>query len=408
MTKPWTSLAILSLLISPAFGAEAPVGLDGQTNGLTDQATYDANRKTFDEVEAIDDGLGPVYNAQSCRECHQNPVSGGASQVGELRAGHTVHGRFQNPVVRINDGKDTITGRSLINDRAICPQAQERVPDGNPIHAFRVSLSLLGDGFIEAVPDGTLKALARKNGGIALKVPILEAPGQGAIGRFGWKAQHASLLSFSADAYLNEMGITNRLQPNEVTTVCQPSNVAQPNDQSNDIEKFAAFIRATKAPPRDEIQAATREARRGEQLFKEIGCEGCHVATMRTAPAGTQIAGGTFTIPEALGDKTFHPYSDFLLHNVGTGDGIGIAVVEHFGPQAGYMPQAAIDQTANRMRTPPLWGVRLRTRLMHDGASVTFFDAIRRHAGEARGEARRFIRLIDREQSALIAFLRSL
>src|SRR6266850_7873730 len=173
MTKPWTSLAILSLLISTAFGAEAPVGFDGQTNGLTDQATHDANRKTFDEVENIDDGLGPVYNAQSYRECHQNPVSGGASQVSELRVGHTVRGRFQNPVVRINNGKDSITGRSLINDRAICPQAQESVPDGNPIRTFRVSLNLLGDGFIEAVPDATLAALARKNHGIALKVPIL-------------------------------------------------------------------------------------------------------------------------------------------------------------------------------------------------------------------------------------------
>ena len=110
---------------------------------------------------------------------------------------------------------------------------------------------------------------------------------------------------------------------------------------------------------------------------------------MRTAPAGTKIDGGTFTIPEALGDKVFHPYSDFLLHDVGTGDGIGIAVAEHFGAQAGYMPRAAVDQTANRLRTPPLWGVRLRTRLMRDGANVTFFDAIRRHAGEARGEARR-------------------
>jgi hypothetical protein len=129
-----------------------------------------------------------------------------------------VRGRFQTPVVRINNGKDTITGRTLINDRAICPQAQERVPAGNPIRTLRMSLNLLGDGFIEAVPDATLEALARKNGGLALKVPILEAPGQGAIGRFGWKAQHASLLSFSADAYLNEMGITNRLQPDEVTT----------------------------------------------------------------------------------------------------------------------------------------------------------------------------------------------
>src|SRR5215470_17439797 len=158
MPKLWSSLRMqgllsAALLISTALAAgplEAPTGLDNRTNGLTDQATHDANRKTFDEVETIDDGLGPVYNAQSCRECHQNPVSGGASQVGELRVGHAVRGRFQNPVVRINNGKETIAGRTLINDRAICPQAQESAPAGNPIRTFRVSLNLLGDGFIEA------------------------------------------------------------------------------------------------------------------------------------------------------------------------------------------------------------------------------------------------------------------
>src|SRR5882672_3895452 len=248
---PWTReeamkrVAMLSaLLISTALAAsmvEAPVGLDGQTNGVVDQATHDANRQTFDEVETIEDGLGPVYNAQSCRECHQNPVSGGASQVSELRVGHTVRGRFQNPVVRINNGKDTITGRTLINDRAICPQAQESVPDGNPIRTFRVSLNLLGDGFVENVPDLELLALAALNGGVAIQVPILESPGQVGVGRFGWKDQHASLLSFSADAYLNEQGVTNRLLPTEVTPICNPPDVPEPNDVGNDIDIFARF-----------------------------------------------------------------------------------------------------------------------------------------------------------------------
>src|SRR5262249_61425171 len=107
-------VAMLSaLLISTTLTAgavEAPVGFDGQTNGMVDQATHDANRETFDEVETIEDGLGPVYNAQSCRECHQNPVSGGAGQVSELRVGHTVRGRFENPVVPINSATNTVTG----------------------------------------------------------------------------------------------------------------------------------------------------------------------------------------------------------------------------------------------------------------------------------------------------------
>ncbi|HTT38055.1 MAG TPA: di-heme oxidoredictase family protein, partial [Burkholderiales bacterium] len=178
----------------------------------------------FDEVEQISSGLGPLYNAQSCRECHQNPVSGGASQVTVLRVGHLDHeGHFQNPEIPIASGTEVITGRSLVNDRAICPNAtfpngefQEHVPDSETVRATRISLSLLGDGFVEAVADQTLVDLAQRQCkstrgricGQVVQVPIVEAPGQMAVGRFGWKDQHASLLSFVADSYLNEIGIT--------------------------------------------------------------------------------------------------------------------------------------------------------------------------------------------------------
>src|SRR5215475_6429411 len=298
----------LFLVSTPTQPQDAQTGFDNKSNGMVDDTTHQADLATFDEVEQIAEGLGPLYNAQSCRECHQNPVSGGGSQVTELRAGHEGKGKhFLTPDIPIAHGAETISGRSLVNDRAICPsgafpdkEIQERVPDTETIRTFRLSLSVLGDGFIEAVPDKTFvdisghqcQSTKGKICGQVLFVPIVEAPGQMGVGRFGWKAQHASLLSFSADAYLNEMGITSRLQPNEVTTVCQPPGVPQPNDQSNDIDKFAMFMRATKAPPRDEIQAATHKARRGEYLFKQIGCERCHIATLRTAPAGTKINGG--------------------------------------------------------------------------------------------------------------------
>jgi CxxC motif-containing protein (DUF1111 family) len=163
-----------------------------------------------------------------------------------------------------------------------------------------------------------------------------------------------------------------------------------------------------KAPPRDEVLAALPGAKIGERTFRRIGCERCHVSTFTTAPAGTKINGETFTIPDALGNKTFHPFSDFLLHNVGTGDGIGIATVEHFGAQAGYMKRSDVDLTRNRMRTAPLWGLRVRPRLMHDGGSLTIFDAILRHRGEANPAARRFERLPTNEQNNLLVFLRSL
>jgi CxxC motif-containing protein (DUF1111 family) len=410
---------------------EAPAGFDNKSNGLVDDPTHQADQVKFDEVEGVADGLGPLYNAQSCRECHQNPTSGGGSQITELRVGHLgPDHRFVNPDIPIAHGAAIIMGRTLVNDRAICPSAafpdteiQERVPESETIRTTRISLSLLGDGFVEAIPDRTLVDLARgqctsthgKVCGLVVYVPIVEAPGQSGIGRFGWKNQHASLLSFSADAYLNEMGITTQLFPDEVTKLC--NTVAEPNDKPGpdglaDVDHFARFARALKAPARDPTLAATPAARRGSDLFDKIGCAVCHVRTLTTAPTGTRINGGAFTIPAALGGKTFHPFGDFLIHDVGTGDGIVVPTVEHYGRAARQMPRECspenFEKTRTRVRTAPLWGVRLRSRLMHDGISVTLRDAILRHAGEADQATHGFRRLSSKDQEAIVEFLESL
>jgi len=126
-----------------------------------------------------------------------------------------------------------------------------------------------------------------------------------------------------------------------------------------------------------------------------------------SSPAGTKLNGGTYTVPAAPGNGLFHPFSDFLLHDVGTGDGIEIAVVEHFGRRYAHM-QEHMSPTANRTRTAPLWGVRLRSRLMHDCESLTLRDAIERHRGEASDAHRRFSWLCEGDQEALLTFLRSL
>jgi CxxC motif-containing protein (DUF1111 family) len=428
------AIAILSLAMISASAptSEAPAGFDGQSNGLVDQATHQADQAKFDEIEEVSEGLGPLYNAQSCRECHQNPTTGGNSQVTELRVGHEgPDHRFQNADIPIADGTVTISGRTLVNDRAICPSAayptteiQERVPDKENIRTTRLSLPVLGDGYVEAVADQTLVELARRQCktshhkicGQPIYVPILEAPGETGVGRFGWKDQHASLLSFSGDAYLNEMGITTRMFPDEVTKLC--NTASEPNDTPgpdglDDLDHFARFIRATKVPARDAQLAATPEAQRGSQLFAKIGCATCHVASLTTAPAGSKVDGGAFTIPPALGDKTFYPYSDFLLHNIGTGDGIVVPMQEHYGPkiyQAKWKNFSVEEYHSARykIRTAPLWGLRLRSRLMHDGETVTLRDAILRHGGEASEVTRRFGKLKPKDQEALLQFLRSL
>ena len=427
-----TALFFLVVVTSVLQPAEAPTGFDNQTNGFVDQATHASDQTAFEAVLQVPEGLGPLYNAQSCRECHQNPTSGGQSQISELRVGHLgPDGHFQNPEIPIADGTEIITGRSLVNDRAICPNAafpniqiQERVPDSENVRTLRIALNLLGDGFVEAIADQTLLDLQRnqckkskgKICGQVLYVPILEAPGKTGLGKFGWKDQHASLLSFAGDAYLNEMGITNKLLPTEVTLLC--NTVREPNDVPGangleHIDEFARFIRATEAPAPDAQAAGTPDAQIGQEFFNKIGCASCHVSTLTTAPEGTAIDGGTLTIPAALAAKTIHPYSDFLLHDVATGDGIIMSVTEHYGRAftptrwRNFSPYD-LDSTQNKLRTPPLWGVRLRSRLMHDGMSLTFRDAILRHQGEAAHVTQQFSKLKEKDQELLFDFLRSL
>ncbi len=385
-----------TLVVEGQSGAtEAPAGFDNKTNGALSQADFDAARATFEERDEIADGLGPVYNAQSCAECHQSPVTGAGSQISELRAGH------QDAAGNFVDAP----GGSLINDRAIDPSIQERVPGAENIRTFRMSTNTLGAGFVEAINSNTLVALANAQpgqssgqiNGLVIQVPVAEAGGAVRVGRFGWKNQHASLLSFSADAYLNEIGVTSRFQPAENTSLGRSvlafDTVPDVEDTDNDIDAFTAFMRATKAPPRDTALAATQDAIRGSGLFDSVGCNVCHTRSITTAPAGTSINGGAFVVPAALGNKIIHPFSDYLLHDIGTGDGI----VQNGG-----------QNTANRLRTAPLWGVRTHDRHMHDGQSLTFNDAILRHAGEAAGVISRYRSLSTAQKNQLITFLLSL
>jgi len=455
----------------PSQPAEAVTGFDDQSNGFSDPSRRTADQKFFEEIEHIaPDGLGPLYNAQSCRECHQTPVTGAASQVAELRVGHLdSHGLFQSPEVPINHGTEVIRDRTLINDRAICPEIQEHAPETETIRTTRLATSTLGDGYVEAIPDETLlkirkdqcRASRGKICGQAVRVPVPVAEGKDRIGRFGWKDQHASLLAFAADAYLNEMGITNSLQKIEVTTICnppvtttipntdptkitEPNSLPDPTDNNlEDIDHFASFMRSLKAPARDETAAATPEAKHGAELFSKIGCATCHVETMVTGKSPATLSGPGLH-PGALENRTIHPYSDFLLHDVGTGDGISVALIEHFGRErverrmreesaAGATGAASKEdecsesfQTAvaegekhprllrdtlcarNKIRTAPLWGLRLRSRLMHDANSVQLDDTIRRHRHEAEEASERFFKLKPADQKAVLAFLGSL
>jgi CxxC motif-containing protein (DUF1111 family) len=193
------------------------------------------------------------------------------------------------------------------------------------------------------------------------------------------------------------MGITSRLRPKDATTVCKTTT--DPEDQPDtlglaDIDHFTQFIRGTKVPPPDVPLAATPDAQAGQMLFAKVGCATCHVPSIVTAPAGTALNGGNFVVPEALGNKVIHPYGDFLLHDVGTGDGI---------------VQGGPADTINKLRTPPLWGLRTKTRFMHDLKSESVTEAINRHRGEAREVIENFHEgLLPAQQQQVLKFLKSL
>ncbi len=299
--------------------------------------------------------------AESCAECHQNPVSGGISQISELRAGHLDgSGNFVPATVTINvggpNGGVTIANRSLINQRATCPgvvtdndptnnvpdgtiiynhpndQGEERLSSADDIRTRRAATNVLGLGFVEAISNTTLQNIPNTQPtgmkGQVITVPVFEAPGQFRVGRFGWKNQQASLLSFSSDAYLNEQGITNQFNLQEPVpagtgvggrALCDdvPDNapcVANTSvncgeDPDGDINTFAEFMRASKVPGRDTRLAATADAQTGASLFHSVGCDICHIATFTTSPAGTLINGGAFTVPPARTIRATTPSS---------------------------------------------------------------------------------------------------
>jgi CxxC motif-containing protein (DUF1111 family) len=396
-----------SLLISTL--ALAPVGAVGQSTppagqnqapsdpggfalplpGLTDDelAAFKAGSVDFNTVETPETGLGPIYNDVSCLACHNVPALGGSSHTTVTRFGATTNGVF-DPLKAL-DG-------SLLHSKAIAPVLQEVVPAQANTTALRIAPALYGSGLIEAIPDETIIANANlpKTPGVGGRPAIITDVATGAtrVGRFGWKAQHATLLGFSGDALNNEIGITNRLYPkaaapdgNEALLAEFVSPTAPIEDQPNpvtgisEIDRLANYLRflGPVAP-----KPATTASQAGQQLFASLGCISCHTPSMNTGP--NAIA--------ALSNQTANLYSDLLLHDMGSlNDGI-----------------AQGDAGPNEMKTAPLWGVRAKTVFLHDGRAPTLDAAILDHAGEGQAASTAYSKLKLSDRENLMAFLRTL
>jgi len=353
---------------------------------------FHAGKKAFMRVFTPEDGLGPAHNLFSCGACHSNPTGGSGSIT------ITMFGRADE------SGFDPLRelGGPILQAESIRPECAEQIPREANVIAQRITTSVLGGGLIEAIPDAAIEALAtadsaRRTGRVH-RVKVV-GPGQASlrrVGRFGWKSQFATLEDFSASAALNELGITNRLFPQEappggdaaLAQRCDavPDPEDRPDDTGHDyIDLVTAFQRYLAPPPQ-----TPRSSTSGERIFHRIGCADCHTPSF--------VTGKDSAIEPRLRGHTIRPYSDFLLHDMGPlGDGIQQGEAGRF-----------------ELRTTPLWGFRIRFPVLHDGriAAASLHDrasrAIQAHAGEGAAAAAAFQKLAAAEQRQLIAFLDSL
>ncbi|HYR57207.1 MAG TPA: di-heme oxidoredictase family protein, partial [Chthoniobacteraceae bacterium] len=350
---------------------------------LTDFAT---GLDEFQNVETIETGLGPTFNNVSCVACHSSAATGGAGLISVTRFGRLESGVL-DPLASL--------GGSLLQQNAIDPAVQEIIPAQANVVVHRQTTPLYGLGLIEAIADQDILRGAKHpvidgiRGRAAMITDVVS--GDARVGRFGWKAQQAALLAFAGDAYLNEMGITNRFFPTEnapngdtarlaqFDSLADPEDTIDPTTGKSDIDTVADFMRFLAPPP---PLPPTQGCNAGRAIFNQINCAVCHTPLMNTGPNA---------IP-ALNQKPVPLYSDLLLHEMGLlGDGI-----------------AQASAGSREMRTAPLWGLRASGPYLHDGRAATVDEAIRGHDGEAAGSRERYSRLGAAQRQQLLEFLNSL
>lgn len=380
-----------AIITLPDNAAGAPIKLGDPLNGLsgTDQVAFNDGFNAFLSKEDKADGLGPVFNGESCAQCHAQGAIGGAGFDLQLTRVTRIGGIRNGNYSDLEDlGGPVLQARSLREFDSSYPIVPEVVPTGAKFVSHRITTPLFGAGLIEAIPDSTI--LARTN----LKLPdgvagvanfdLNPATNTLEVGRFGWKAQHSNLVVFAGDAYLNEMGITTPEFPDENLPQGHPIGIgldvaAEPED-IDDAEGFAEFMRFL-APPSRAILSVT--AKKGEVLFSQLGCANCHLPAMNTGSSANP----------ALDNKVVPLYSDLLVHRMGSQLADGIIQ----GKAKGDM-----------FRTAPLWGLSKRILFMHDGRATSFEGAISAHGGEAEKAKQRFMSTKLGDRSALIEFLSSL
>jgi len=440
---------------STASQASVPINLDGFGAPLlglaqdgSDLSVFATGQMNFKEIEKLPQ-VGPVMNGVSCAGCHSQPaIGGGGLFISEIRVRHNtqpgpVHIFAVDNFLRNGpqtQGKTTIFPQGVeaeplgcqitapgcqlspcqqeevakttfSTDLATCDPTSADFRSGDNCVVGRSALATFGDGLVEAVSDQTFERIAESeppeiHGTVKMVTENFTKVAH--VGRFGWKDDHASLRGFSGDAYLNENGITNPDNPDEVSQCAanekayglplQDTGVEDTTDADGraDIDRFSDFMRGLAPPPTLPQNAS---AQNGSRLFTSMGCAGCHTPSMTTASNPASFIAPTTgdvsispTLNNTLANQTFHPYSDFLLHDMGSlGDGITSGAA---GP--------------TMMRTVPLWGLRAKSQFLHDGRAGDIPTAIKLHDGQGKPAAQAFGALSAQQQLDVVNFLNTL
>jgi CxxC motif-containing protein (DUF1111 family) len=410
---------------------QSAITLGRHVGGIND-ADFDEALDNFNLVEAIDDGVGPVFNEVACGRCHTGGAQGGAGEQIERRFGRVANGVFRDLANEGGSLRQLFTLGTFRNGTRTCTVPLEREPADATVHNVgRLTTPLFGLGLVDAMPDSFFTQLANAEPtavrGIvrtaAVLVPNPRDASQGIgtvrVARFGWKAGVSNLATFAADAYKNEMGITTQhcFRGTSITafaTESAPNGVAQAagcddlaeaapagvpagtddavgscagglTELQEDVQNFLTFMTFLAPTERDLSDLISVNA--GAPVFNAIGCNGCHVTTtFRTPNPAPNGVPGNFA---------FNPFSDFLVHDMGAlGDGIG--------------DDGDTVAVTRRMRTAPLWGIRFRNHLLHDGRTGDVTTAIRAHDGQGRASADAFNALSAANQHNVVQFVRSL
>jgi CxxC motif-containing protein (DUF1111 family) len=451
IARNWTRVSFTAVLTCSgalgAIGCSAATGgeenIDSSSEALlgdalpgTNSATFAEARANFALVENANDGLGPIMNANACGTCHQNGALGGAGQQIESRYGTLTNGVF-NGLASTGGSLRQLFGIGGFNVGGLnCNSGTDAsVAPGATIFAGRLTTPLFGLGLVDSLPDSAFDLLASREPtairGVVNRFPIaLPNPldpaqhvGTVRVGRFGWKANVPSLAQFSADAYVNEMGITttsciggtvnaafatenraNRAATNAVINGCPDDAVpgtdddfaaetgctgANANILQDDVRNFTFFMAHLAPPPQTAISAGSA-ADRGRTLFNStaLACNGCHRSdsdVFRSTSAGGVQSGIVFA-----------PFSDFLAHDMGS-----------LGDQIGINDGDSVAAT-RRMRTAPLWGLHSRNKLLHDGRTTDRGAAILAHAGQGAAASAGYNALSASSKSDLLAYLNTL